>query len=143
MNKLTIIGNVCHSPETRSTQSGNTVCSFDVAVNSRRANGQTQYFRVSAWNKTAELCGRYVVKGKKVAVTGEVTARAYLAKDGSPRASMELTADEVEFLSPREQNELADTRMAQIESEQRQAAEQYQQAAPKEWEEIKDDELPF
>ena len=101
MNKLTIIGSLGSDPELKTVSTGSTVCSFPVAVNSTRKGEQvTMWFRVSAWNKLAENCAKYLARGRKVAVTGTVSARAYEAKDGSgPRASLEVMADDVEFLS--------------------------------------------
>lgn len=103
MNKLTIIGNLTRAPETRVTQTGKNVCTFTVAVNRRKSpSGQQEadYFRVSAWDKLAEHCQKYLAKGKKVAVVGAVKVNTYNANDGSARAQLEVTADEVEFLSP-------------------------------------------
>lgn len=105
MNKLTIIGNVTKEPEMRTTQSGIAVCSFNVAVN-RRQQGQVgqpdaDFFRVTAWRGLAEVCHMYLAKGRKVCVVGSVSASAYTGNDGKPRASLEVTADDVEFLSPR------------------------------------------
>ena len=106
MNKLTIIGNLTADPELRTIPSGISVCTFTVAVNRRYSSNkderQTDFFRVAAWRQLGENCSRYLAKGKKVCVIGEVSARAYEGKDGSMRASLEVTADEVEFLSPRE-----------------------------------------
>lgn len=101
MNSLMIIGNVTKTPETAATASGKRVCNFSVAVN-RRIGGQetTEYFRVSAWEQLGDNCARYLDKGRKVAVRGPVSARAYIANDGAPRASLEITAQEVEFLTP-------------------------------------------
>lgn len=90
-------------PETRTTQSGKTVCSFTVAVNKARS-GQEQeadFFRVSAWNKLAENCQQYLAKGRKVCVVGPVSASTYQANDGSTRVSLDVMANEVEFLSSR------------------------------------------
>lgn len=103
MNRLTIIGNLTRTPEARATADGNTVTVFTVAVNRGDRNGHpmADYVRVSAWNKLGENCGRYLDKGKKVCVTGPVRASAYLGQDGTPRASLEMTAREVEFLIPR------------------------------------------
>ncbi len=100
MNSLTIIGNVTRTPETAAKPTGKRVCNFTVAVN-RRGGGTdaVDYFRVTAWENMGDNCARYLDKGRKVAVRGPVTARAYVANDGSPRATMEITAKEVEFLS--------------------------------------------
>lgn len=104
MNKLTIIGNLTADPELRTIPSGVSVCTFTVAVNRRSGKDerQTDFFRVAAWRQLGETCSRYLAKGRKVCVVGEVTARAFEGKDGTPRASLEVNADEVEFLSPRE-----------------------------------------
>lgn len=103
MNKLTIIGNLTRAPELRTTQTGKNVCSFTVAVNRRKsANGQQEadFFRVTAWDKLGEHCYTYLDKGKKVAVVGPVKVNTYQTGDGSTRAQLEVTADDVEFLSP-------------------------------------------
>lgn len=101
MNRLTIIGNLTRDPETRTTQSGKTVCTFTVAVN-RRGSGQQEadFFRVSAWNALGENCGKYLTKGKKVAVVGSVSVETFESnKDGKTYATLQVMASEVEFLS--------------------------------------------
>lgn len=101
MNKLTIIGNVTRDPETRTTSNGKNVCSFTVAVNSRKSE-KADFFRVSAWDKKAELCQQYLAKGRKVAVMGPVSVSVYQSNSGETRADMNVNADEVEFLSRNE-----------------------------------------
>ena len=108
MNKLTIIGNVTNAPELRSTPNGKTVCNFSVAVNRRKkVEGQPEadFFRVSAWGELGDVCQKYLVKGKKVCVVGSVGCRAYTNSKGEAAASMEVLANEVEFLSPKDQAE--------------------------------------
>lgn len=109
MNKITLIGNLTHDPDVRSTPNGVTVCTFTIAVNRRfaSANGEraTDFFRVNAWRQLGETCARYLSKGRKVAVIGELQARTYEAKDGTTRMSLDVQADEVEFLSPKSQDE--------------------------------------
>ena len=106
MNKIFLIGNLTADPEMRTTPNGINVCTMNIAVNRRfssaREERQTDFFRVTAWRQLGESCGRFLSKGKKVCVVGELTARTYEAKDGTTRVSLEVTADEVEFLSPRE-----------------------------------------
>ena len=101
MNKLTIIGNLTRGPETRVTQSGSSVCSFTVAVNRRGQDDKTDFFRVSAWNKTGETCQKYLAKGRKVAVTGPVSVSTYTGQDGKTYAHLEVMAQDVEFLTPK------------------------------------------
>ena len=102
MNICTIIGNLTKAPETRTTQSGTANCSFTVAVQRRfkNANGEheTDYIPVVAWRQLAELCSKYLDKGRKVAVTGSIQTRSY-DKDGTKRYVTELIADNVEFLT--------------------------------------------
>lgn len=111
MNKILIIGNLTGEPELRSTPSGITVCSFTIAVNRRHEDktGErpTDFFRISAWRQLGDSCGRFLTKGRKVAVLGELQARLYDAKDGSARMSLDVQADEVEFLTSRTKDEAA------------------------------------
>ena len=99
MNKLMIIGNLTRDPETRTTQAGKTVCTFTVAVTKRNNREEADFFRVSAWGKLGETCQQYLAKGRKAAVTGSVSVSSYTAQNGENRASLEVFADEVEFLS--------------------------------------------
>lgn len=104
MNKCTIIGNLTRDPEMRITQSGLSVTSFTVAVNGRAKQGeqaQTDYFRVTAWRQLGENCQKYLAKGRKVCVIGPVALRTYQSNDGGTRASLEITAEDVEFLTPK------------------------------------------
>ena len=107
MNRLIIIGNLTHDPDLRTTQNGVSVCSFSVAVNRRsKVEGKpdTDFFRVTTWRDTAENCAKYLSKGRKVACVGSVALSVY-ERDGRTYASMEMNADEVEFLTPRPGNE--------------------------------------
>ena len=115
MNKLFIVGNLTRDPELRTTPAGDSVCSFTVAVNRRgRRDAQgnqpeADFFRVSAWRQLGENCSKFLSKGRKVAVTGSVRVQTYTAQDGTTRASLEVQADDVEFLSPRGEAEGAGT----------------------------------
>lgn len=104
MNKVLLIGNLTRDPEMRSTQAGVPVCNFSIAVNRRFRNQQTgqqetDFFNIVAWRQLAELCSRYLAKGRKVAVSGSIQTRTYEAQDGSKRTAFDIVADEVEFLS--------------------------------------------
>ena len=107
MNKIFIIGNLCRDPELRSTQAGIPVCTFTVAVNRRKAGAEAgqpeaDFFRVTTWRQMAENCNRFLAKGRKVGVTGTLNLTQYKDSNGLPRYSMEVQADEVEFLSPKD-----------------------------------------
>ncbi|MBQ6960957.1 MAG: single-stranded DNA-binding protein [Clostridia bacterium] len=107
MNKVILIGNLTRDPELRTTPAGDSVCSFTVAVNRRRGSNaeagqpEADFFRVSVWRQQGENCAKYLSKGRKVYVSGPVTCRTYVGNDGQTRASLEVTANEVEFLSSR------------------------------------------
>ena len=106
MNKLTIIGFLCRNPELRTTTTGVNVCSFTVAVNRRKTNDNepdADFFRVTAWRGLADVCAKYLAKGRKVAVIGSVSLHTYETQNGKHGASMEVTADDIELLSPRKE----------------------------------------
>lgn len=104
MNRITIIGNLTRDPELRMTSNGIPVCSMTVAVNRRRRAQEVQetdYFSVTTWRQMAESCAQYLTKGKRVAVSGAVSMRTYEGRDGRLHATLEIQAEEVEFLTPR------------------------------------------
>lgn len=79
-----------------------------MAVNRRRSEEQeADYFRVSAWDKLAETCQKYLSKGRKVAVVGPVRVSTYTGQDGVTRANMDVLAESVEFLSPKGEHDQA------------------------------------
>lgn len=99
MNKIIIIGNLTGDPAIRTTRDGISVCDFTVAVNGHRKEDPAQFFRVSAWRQMGENCHKYLAKGRKVCVTGMVSAHTYQGNDGANRVSLDIQASEVEFLS--------------------------------------------
>ena len=107
MNKAILIGNLANDPESRTTQSGIAQCTFRLAVNRRYTNQQgvreTDFLQIVCWRQTAELCARYLSKGRKVAVEGSIQTRSYDAQDGTKRYVTEIIADNVEFVGPREE----------------------------------------
>lgn len=102
INKVFLVGNLTREPESRTTAQGISVCSFTIAVNNRRDKEKADFVRVTAWRQLGENCMKYLQKGKKVCVVGPVSVSTYEGKDGKTYASMEVTADDVEFLSPRD-----------------------------------------
>lgn len=136
MNKVFLIGNLTRDPEMRATANGIEVCNFSIAVNRRKdANGnqQTDFFNIVAWRQLATLCGKFLMKGKKVAVVGSIQTRTYEAQDGSKRTAFDIVADEVEFLTPA--GEAPGTRST--------AAMQEYKPADSGFTQVDDEELPF
>ena len=106
--QITMIGNLGRDPEMRYTPSGVPVTTLSLAVSRVTVsaegvrNEKTIWFRVTAWNKLAETASQYLTKGSKVLVVGEVEeATAYIDKEGKPRASLEVRAQQIKFLTPR------------------------------------------
>lgn len=102
MNKIHLIGRVVHSPEVKTTKSGTKVCTFTLAVRRRfkdqSGEYQTDFFDVQAWRTLADLCEKYLEKGKMALVSGSMQSRT-CEKDGVKCKVWELMADEVEFLA--------------------------------------------
>lgn len=160
MNKANMIGNLTADPELRVTPAGVPVCKFTIAVNRRykdkNGNAITDFFNVVAWRQLGEICAKYLAKGHKCGVVGELQNHSYEAKDGSKRYKTELVADEVEFLTPKNSAAASGAAAAGF-AEQSRSAEN--NAAPATtspaaydstpgyysmgFEEIDDDDLPF
>ena len=105
LNKCMIIGNLGRDPEMRYTPQGTAVTSFSVAVSrsfgSRDGEQQeeTDWFRVTAWDKLAEICNQYLTKGQRVYVEGRVSMRMWDGNDGQKHGSLELRATDMMMLS--------------------------------------------
>lgn len=102
MNNINIIGNLTREPELTAIDKGATaVCKFGVAVNRRfQKNGERvcDFFNVVVWGKLAESCGKFLSKGKKVAVSGEMQMDRYTNAQGVETVVWNIRADMVEFL---------------------------------------------
>jgi single-strand DNA-binding protein len=112
--KAMIIGNLGRDPEMRYTPTGKPVTSFSVAVSRvyNSAEGErkeeTEWFRVSAWNKLAETCSQYLRKGSKVYVEGRLRTRTWEGQDGQKRLDLEIVASEMLMLDTKPRAEGAD-----------------------------------
>lgn len=106
MNRTILIGNLTRDPEMRTTNSGVTVTTFSIAVSRKRKDQSgerpTDFFNIVAWRQLGELCGKYLFKGSKVCVVGELQNRNYEAKDGTKKYITEIIADDIEFLTPKD-----------------------------------------
>lgn len=104
-NKMIAIGNVGRDPEMRYTPNGNAVTSFSVATGRTyttregERREETEWFTVTAWNRLAETCNQYVVKGMRVYVEGRLKSDSWVGNDGQTRFRNEIVANEVKFLS--------------------------------------------
>ena len=129
MNQIVLIGHLTADPTTRATSNGVTVCSFTIGVTRSRKdqNGErvSDFFRINTWRQTADFCGKYLTKGSRVAVTGEVNLNSYKGKDGQTRYSLDVQADHVENLTEKK-------------AETKSTSDQ-----PNEWQDISSDDLPW
>lgn len=107
MNKIILIGNLGKDPEMNYTPSGVAVTKFSLAVNriTKTSTGEkqkeTEWFNIIAWRQLAETCSTYLQKGSKVYIEGRLTQRKYTDRDGVQRTAIEVTANEMEILTPK------------------------------------------
>jgi len=103
-NKIDIIGYVSNEPEMRFTANGKPVTTFTVPVNRKyKINDEekedVEWFAITAWNRLAEICNQFVVKGTLVFVTGRVSLHRWESQDGKEKSRLEINANKVFFLS--------------------------------------------
>lgn len=97
MNSVILTGNICNDLELKSTNSGKSVCSFNLAVKRPFAKDVTDFFRIVTWNKQAENIFKYCGKGSKIGVCGVLNSRTYEDEEGK-KFVVEVVANEIEFL---------------------------------------------
>lgn len=107
INSVVLVGNLTKDPELRHTPSGTAVTTLRIAVNDRVKRGEewqdaAYYFDVTVWGRTAENCAQYLAKGRPVGIQGKLTWREWDAQDGTKRQSVEVVADNVQFLGGRD-----------------------------------------
>jgi len=107
-NRVILIGRLTKDPELRYTTNGVAVATFTLAVNRNYKNAQgekeTDFIPCVAFRQLAELCANYLSKGKLAALEGRLQIRSYEAQDGQKRYVTEIVADDVRFLSPKDNN---------------------------------------
>ncbi len=107
LNKVMIIGNVGTDPEMRFTPNGNPVTSFRIATSRNYTAGdgerrqETEWFDVITWNRLAETCNQFLIKGKRAYVEGRLRTRTWEGQDGIRRSRIEIVANRVIFLDRR------------------------------------------
>lgn len=107
LNKATLIGNLTRDPELRYTPQGTAVCTFGVATNrswttdSGEKREETEFHKVVAWNKLAELCSQLLTKGRKVYVEGRLSTRNWTGQDGVNHTTTEIIIEDMIVLDSR------------------------------------------
>lgn len=103
-NKVQLIGHLGNKPEVKETESGKKVTNFSMATSDvyRNARGEkvteTQWHRLVAWGKVAEIAGKYLDKGREIAIEGRLTNRSYIDKEGNKKYITEIIVNELLML---------------------------------------------
>jgi len=111
LNKVQLIGNMTRDPEMRYTPQGTAVCTFGVATNrtwvtdSGEKREETEFHRIVAWNKLAELCSQLLFKGRRIYVEGRLQTRQWTGQDGQSRQATEIVIEDMIILDSKRQGE--------------------------------------
>lgn len=124
LNRVQLIGNLTRDPELRYTPNGTAVCSFGIATNRNWTTDQgekhdeAEFHKIVAWNKLAELCSQFLVKGRKVFVEGRLATRTWQAQDGTPRTSTEVIISDMILLDSKrpEDDKMDEAPQAEVEA---------------------------
>ncbi len=104
VNKVILVGNLGNDPDMRHTPSGASVCEFRVATNeswtdkSGQKQERTEWHRIVVWGKKAEVCSKYLSKGRQVYLEGRLRTRSWEDKEGNKRFTTEIVANDIQFL---------------------------------------------
>ncbi len=163
LNRVQLIGNLTRDPELRYTPSGTAVCSFGLATNRYWTTDQgekheeSEFHNIVSWNKLAELCSQFLVKGRKVYVEGRMATRSWTGQDGQQRQRTEIVIEDMILLDrppasmqggARTQATSAPEKPAEkpmrkpVKKEEEETQEQPSPAAPAD-EEVSPDDIPF
>ncbi|TAM82653.1 MAG: single-stranded DNA-binding protein [Acidobacteria bacterium] len=151
VNKVILIGRVGRDPEVRYISSGTPVASFSVATDEsfKGRNGEqqqhTEWHKVVAWNKLAEICGEYLTKGKLVYIEGSIRSRQWEDQSGNKRTAYEIIARNMQMLGSRTEAERAASGGSRPAATQGTASEERDESSPEPSAEgeITDDDIPF
>ncbi len=133
INKVILLGNLTRDPELKYTPAGAAVCTFGLATNRvwTTADGASkedvQYHRITAWNKLAELCGKFLTKGRKVYLEGRITYNNFTGKDGQQRTLTEIVIDDFVLLDNMRTGEPTKTEGSEASAPQQPSAPDYSQ----------------
>lgn len=101
LNKVMLIGNLTRDPELTKTDNGTSVCNFSIATDrqwvteSGERKDETEFHRIIAWQKLAEICGTILRKGSRAYIGGRLSTRKYTGKDGVERTTTEIVAEDM------------------------------------------------
>lgn len=120
MNRIILIGNLTSDVEKKQTSTGVAYCRFSIAVNRRfaKSKDEVDYFNILCWRGLADVCAANLSKGRKVAVDGSIQINKFQGQDGATKYQIEVTADDVEFLSNRGGEKSQDQEPQEIDEEE-------------------------
>jgi single-strand DNA-binding protein len=148
VNKVILVGNLGKDPEVRYTASGTAVANFTLATSERfkdrdgNPQERTEWHNIVAWRQLAEICGKYLVKGKQVYIEGKIQTRAWEDRDGNKRYTTEIVADQMQMLG-RAGDENSYNQRREPRQEQRQAPRPQQQPTAPSAPQNDFDDVPF
>jgi single-strand DNA-binding protein len=144
INKVILVGNLGRDPEIRYTANGAAVANFSIATSERwkdkntgEMQDRTEWHRIVAWGRLAEICGEYLSKGRQVYIEGRLQTREWEDKDGNKRYTTEVVANEMKMLGTRDTRESTDAFKQSAPPSQ--VPDNLAQPFPDE----KDDDIPF
>jgi len=155
LNKVLLIGNLTRDPELRYTPNGAAVCSLGIATNrswttdTGEKKEETEFHRVVAWRKLAEICGQYLTKGQKVYIEGHLTTRKWTTQDGQEKTTTEIVMDDMIMLEGKKFNARESTQQqpkappAQKKKTDSEEKESQTEEASQEEEHVSPDDIPF
>lgn len=157
LNRVQLIGNLTRDPELRYTPSGTAVTSFGLATNrswttdTGEKHEETEFHRIVAWNKLAELCSQFLVKGRKVYVEGRLSTRSWNDQQGQQKSSTEVVIDDMILLDSkgsgltggREEAPMPEERKAPVKKQAKPEEEPMPEDRGGADEEIAPDDIPF
>ncbi|MDK2847200.1 MAG: single-strand DNA-binding protein [Desulfuromonadales bacterium] len=150
VNKVILVGNLGKDPELRYTASGTAVANFSLATTERYkdrdGNNQekTEWHNIVAWRQLAEICGKYLTKGRQVYIEGKIQSRSYEDRDGNRRYITEIVADQMQMLGrPSDDNSGGGYQRREQRQERQSGQNQSQQPHYEEPPFNPDDDIPF
>lgn len=111
VNKVILVGHLGKDPELRYTPSGDAVATFTLATSERfkgrdgQQQEKTEWHNIVAWRQLAEICGKFLHKGKQVYIEGKIQSRSYDDRDGNKRYITEIIADQMQMLGNKGESE--------------------------------------
>lgn len=151
LNRAQLIGNLTRDPELRYTPNGTAVCSFGLATNrswktdAGEKHDEAEFHNIVAWNKLAELCSQFLVKGRKVFVEGRLSTRTWTGQDGQQRNRTEIIISDMILLDSKRPEGEAESQPAPAAEEKSDKKEEKKEKIVVEppIEEVVPDDIPF